>query len=477
MRIVRSSSLASVVAASLPLLLLSACTTVGVRSVSSQGSPAEGAAEPPLGVSYYLPMRYAKVTFTRTKADDKADKAFAEATAALKELETKLAGAKAAAIAQAALLEAMKKDGIKESDAPYVAALAELVKLRQAEVAAAKEVATAKTKTDQAEAAALQLADAKAMCGWSDAVQVQLLDFVPDTSARYLLQPQSSAFRSDTFKMTTTTSGLLQTANIEQKDETGDVLINLARSIAAWSGPPAWANNAMFTEMMDAPFKGLATGGSRCKQLAWEPRKLEFVIDPANDAEWKRVAARISASARVSGIGGAADESFDYELSLAPGSVNMVTRDQGLAQRLSGAGIYYRRERPLVVNIDLKDANGVKQSIGNVMLLVPNAAPADALDMEATAFVTNKSNYGFSNGMLVSVDNARPSPAVAVVSIPWKISEATLTQVRDLLTLRVDITQKKKTLATEEAALLQQLKAIVEAQEKLDEAKEAAAEQ
>ena len=68
--------------------------------------------------------------------------------------------------------------------------------------------------------------------------------------------------------MTTTTSGLLQTANIEQKDDTGDVLINLARSIAAWSGPPAWADNAMFTEMMDAPFKGLATGGSRCKQLA-----------------------------------------------------------------------------------------------------------------------------------------------------------------------------------------------------------------
>ncbi len=73
-------------------------------------------------------------------------------------------------------------------------------------------------------------------------MQVQLLEFVPDTSARYLLQPESSAFRSDTFKMTTTTSGLLQTTNIEQKDETGSVLINLARSITAWSSPSPLAN-------------------------------------------------------------------------------------------------------------------------------------------------------------------------------------------------------------------------------------------
>ena len=99
----------SIFFAALPAVMLSACTTTGIRSVSSQGSPTEGAAEPPLGVSYYLPMRYAKVTFTRVKADDKADKAFAEATAALKDLETKLAGAKAAAAAQASLLEAMKK--------------------------------------------------------------------------------------------------------------------------------------------------------------------------------------------------------------------------------------------------------------------------------------------------------------------------------------------------------------------------------
>ncbi|MFT3808085.1 hypothetical protein [Arenimonas sp.] len=458
------------------LILLAGCTTTGIRSVSSLGSDAEGATARPLGVSYYLPMRYAKVTFTRVKADDKADKAFTEATAALKEAETKLAGAKAAALAQAEWMAEMKKSGIKETDAPYIAALAELVKLRQAEVAAAKDVATAKAKADQAEAAALQLADAKAMCGWSDAVQVQLLDFVPDTSARYLLQPQSSAFRSDTFKMTTTTSGLLQTANIEQKDESGEVLINLARSIAAWSGPSPLANS-MFSEMLDSPFKGLMADGNRCKQLAWEPRKLEFVIDPANAGEWARVGASISQSARVRGIGVAADEAFDYELSLATRSAAMVSSEQGLATRRTGDGIYYRRERPLVVNIELKDAKGLKQSIGNVLLMVPNEAPVDALDMEATAFVTNKSNYGFSNGMLVSVDNARPSPAVAIVSVPWKISEATLTQIRDLLTLRVDITQKKKTVATEEAALLQQMKAIVEAQEALDEAKKKAAEE
>jgi hypothetical protein len=417
-------------------------------------------------VSYYLPMRYAKVTFTRVKADEKADTAFAEAIAARKEAETKDAGARAAAKAQASLLEAMKKHGVKEADAPYIAALAELVKLRQAEVAAVAVLASVKVKEGQAEVAAQQLADSKAMCGWADSVQVQLLDMVPDPSTRYLLKLQSSAFRSDTFDMTTTASGLLQTADIEQKDETGEVLINLARSIASIQSPGG-ASNLTEANIQKNTEKTKPT--SRCKQLAWEPRKLDFVIDPANPDDWTRVSAGISAAAKVGGLGVADPEEFPYTLSLAERSRALVSGGVSIATTNSGPGIYYRRERPLVVDIDLE-----KQRVGNVVLMVPNGAPVDALDMEATSFVTNKSTLGFSNGMLVKVHQTRPSPALAIVSVPWKISEAILTQIGDLLTLRIDVTRNEKTLATEEAALLQQLKEIVEAQEALDTAREEA---
>jgi hypothetical protein len=456
------SFVASALLLALSFSVLAGCTTAGVRSKAV--SPAEGAVAPPLGVSYYLPMRYAKVTFTRVKADEKADTALAEAITARKEAETKDAGARAAAKAQAGLLEAMKKHGIKEADAPYIAALAELVKLRQAEVAAVAVLASARAKEGQAEVAAQQLADSKAMCGWADSVQVQLLDMVPDPSTRYLLKPQSSAFRSDTFDMTTTASGLLQTADIEQKDETGEVLINLARSIASIQAPGA--DPLATAEFGD---KNGGTSVSRCKQLAWEPRKLDFVIDPANPDDWTRVSVGISAAAKVGGLGGAGPEEFPYTLSLAERSRALVSGGGSLATANSGTGIYYRRERPLVVDIDLE-----KQRVGNVILMVPNGAPVDALDMAATSFVTNKSTLGFSNGMLVKVHQTRPSPALAIVSVPWKISEAILTQIGHLLTLRIDVTRNEKTLATEEAALLQQLKEIVEAQEALDTAREEA---
>lgn len=458
------SFVASALLLALSFSVLAGCTTTGVRSEAV--SPAEGAVAPPLGVSYYLPMRYAKVTFTRVKADEKADTAFAEAIAARKEAVTKDAGARAAANAQASLLEAMKKHGIKEADAPYIAALAELVKLRQAEVAAVAVLASAKAKEGQAEVAAQQLADSKAMCGWADSVQVQLLDMVPDPSTRYLLKLQSSAFRSDTFDMTTTASGLLQTADIEQKDETAEVLINLARSIASIQSPGG-APNLTEANILENYEKPKPT--SRCKQLAWEPRKLDFVIDPANPDDWTRVSAGISAAAKVGGLGGAGPEEFPYTLSLAERSRALVSGGGSLATVGSGAGIYYRRERPLVVDIDLE-----KQRVGNVILMVPNGAPVDALDMAATSFVTNKSTLGFSNGMLVKVHQTRPSPALAIVSVPWKISEAILTQIGYLLTLRIDVTRNEKTLATEEAALLQQLKEIVEAQEALDTAREEA---
>jgi hypothetical protein len=458
------SFVASALLLALSFSVLAGCTTAGVRSEAV--SPAQGAVAPPLGVSYYLPMRYAKVTFTRVKADEKADTALAEAITARKEAETKDAGARAAAKAQASLLEAMKKHGIKEADAPYIAALAELVKLRQAEVAAVAVLASAKAKEGQAEVAAQQLADSKAMCGWADSVQVQLLDMVPDPSTRYLLKPQSSAFRSDTFDMTTTASGLLQTADIEQKDETGEVLINLARSIASLqtaSGAPN-VTEAYFQKNTE---KTKPT--SRCNQLAWEPRKLDFVIDPVNPDDWTRVSVGISAAAKVGGLGGAGPEEFPYTLSLAERPRALVSGGGSLATANSGTGIYYRRERPLVVDIDLE-----KQRVGNVILMVPNGAPVDALDMAATSFVTNKSTLGFSNGMLVKVHQTRPSPALAIVSVPWKISEAILTQIGHLLTLRIDVTRNEKTLATEEAALLQQLKEIVEAQEALDTAREEA---
>jgi hypothetical protein len=299
------SFVASALLLALSFSVLAGCTTAGVRSEAA--SPAEGAVAPPLGVSYYLPMRYAKVTFTRVKADEKADTALAEAITARKEAETKDAGARAAAKAQAGLLEAMKKHGIKEADAPYIAALAELVKLRQAEVAAVAVLASAKAKEGQAEVAAQQLADSKAMCGWADSVQVQLLDMVPDPSTRYLLKPQSSAFRSDTFDMTTTASGLLQTADIEQKDETGEVLINLARSIASLQTAGGAPN---MTEAYIQKTTEKTKPTSRCKQLAWEPRKLDFVIDPANPDDWTRVSVGISAAAKVGGLGGAGPEEF-----------------------------------------------------------------------------------------------------------------------------------------------------------------------
>ena len=455
---------ASALLLALSFSVLAGCTTAGVRTTAV--SLAKKADAPQLGVSYYLPMRYAKVTFTRVKADEKADTALAEAIAARKEAETKDAGARAAAKAQASLLEAMKKHGVKEADAPYIAALAELVKLRQAEVAAVAVLASAKVKEGQAEVAAQQLADSKAMCGWADSVQVQLLDMVPDPSMRYLLQPQSSAFRSDTFDMTTTASGLLQTADIEQKDETVEVLINLARSIASIQSPGG-AKNLQAANILENTEKTKPT--SRCKQLAWEPRKLDFVIDPANPDDWTRVSEGISAAAKVVGVGVAASEEFPYTLSLAERSRALVSGGGSLAPANSGTGIYYRRERPLVVDIDLE-----KRRVGNVILMVPNGAPVDALDMAATSFVTNKSTLGFSNGMLVKVHQTRPSPALAIVSVPWKISEAILTQIGDLLTLRIDVTRNEKTLATEEAALLQQLKEIVEAQEALDTAREEA---
>jgi hypothetical protein len=106
---------------------------------------------------------------------------------------------------------------------------------------------------------------------------------------------------------------------------------------------------------------------------------------------------------------------------------------------------------------------------------VPNGQPADLISLDAMAFARNESKLGFENGMLTSFYADRPSPALEVVSVTWKIAEATADILNDLLTLRVNYTKSQGDVVTNQVALVNQMRALIQAETELEAARRAAA--
>jgi hypothetical protein len=426
---------------------LNACSTHAVKSIKVAANDNAD------GVTYYLPMRYAKVTYERTKADSKAAENLVKAKDASKEAEAGFKIAEASVKAQEALLAALKADGFAEDADAIKSARAELVKMRLEVVARTKAVADAKQKEAIAADAVITFNNSHSMCGWADSFKVALLDPVPDMSARYELDLLHGIARHDHFRIGTTSSGLLKTVDAELNDQTGEILVSLAKSIVSISPPAAPGVKSLAKPPVVAP---------KCEELDWRPVMATWVIDPAAAEQWIDLSKDMAMAARVTRTDGSVGRDYKYSLSLAADSTSFVADKS----RTGGDGIFYRRERPLLV-----DARLDTSPIGAFVLVVPNKAAIDSVAVKATSFVTNDFKIGFDNGMLVNLDATRPSEIMEVVSVPWKIARETLSVVTELVQLRVDYSTDQTALAEQQVKLIEQMKALIEAQRSLEATK------
>ena len=442
------SARGSFAGASIALLLLSGCSTPAYRSTHMTAGKSNTG-----GVTYYLPMRHARVSFDRVKADSKVIEAETKAKETLKTAQAAKKAADGVVVAQQEYLKALKAAGFDETSDVYKAGQAELIKAEQDVLAKKKAEQTAAAELLAAEAARKAFEQSLPMCGWVDSIKVTLLDPVPDTAHRYELAMEHSRARTDHFKLGTTTSGLLKTADAELKDQTGEILVSLAKSIAAMTGTPI-GTFGVSQSVVPPP-----VAPPNCDKMNWQPLALAEVIDPTESTAWSTASSNISRAAEVKDSAGAVARSFNYSLALA-------TPINAGAARTTDDGIYYRRERPIQVDVKL-DSN----PIGAFILLVPNKAETDLLQVTGTRFATNDYKLGFENGMLVSVDTTQPSEVLEVVSVPWKIASETLKVVGELVKLRVDHSTSEAAIAEQQVKLVQQMQALIEAQRALEEAR------
>ena len=204
-------------------LLMSGCTSAYLTTSRSTADQAEGQ-----GISYYLPMRYAQLTFERSKTPDVAKaqvahKAAGEELARQQGIKKESTAAKATA---ETLLATYDARGVPKSAASYLEAVQ---KLGNAEDTL-KKVGPAITAADGAVKKAKADLDAISAAQGSeflDRFSISLLPYVADVQHRYVLRTAHLASRSETVNLKTTKSGLLSTVDSEATDQTQEVLVGL----------------------------------------------------------------------------------------------------------------------------------------------------------------------------------------------------------------------------------------------------------
>lgn len=426
------------------LCLLAGCSSVLSHRVDEKSHQ--------VGVSYYLPKRMVRATFERVKLVEDPTAKLAGAQQALTDGEREAAAAEAHLAQTAAKMKSLQAAGVEATAAIFVAALGENVNAALKAETARAAVTESKRKRDALAAAKLEWDLYKNQCGYVDRFSVTVLPPIPDLTQSYVLEPRHSPTRTENFRIKTTTSGLLSTVEGSIEDQSAAIVVALAQGAAAWhQAPPQALGNrlGLFIKNDGKP--------DACSD--WKPRRIESVLDPLS--QWTSFVDAINADLASCGADCRLPEYAVTTHLDAPSVKEVVHQPRGTG------GVFYRRERPLVVNVTKREA-GVTLPAGSFLLALPNDAPPELLPMHSSPFVTTRYDVGFDQGLLVSVDSNRPSEALRIASLPWDVAQATMDVLTSLIRFRVDYTKSDVDLLNQQIEQIKQQQALLEARQRAE---------
>lgn len=456
--------------------LVSGCAVVETTKLNST-IPSSG------GVVYYLPIRPVKIEMVRAPAaasKSEVDKAKAAVTTASDALGT----------TDKALKTAKARRDATNPDTPARADADKAVELAAADVKVAQDELTASQKKLAAVQATL---DGKTPL--TDTMTVTVLPSVADTRYRYLANLKHYATRSDKLNLKTTAAGLLSTTTAKSEEQSAQILVSLAQSLAATGvvGPGVAGSFATVrggaavrsTELAKLAEKYIAKQYIDCghgmKRLATTepaPFKFEYVFDPTAETVMQAIAGDGKVTmvqlppwqyveSSLCALG--ADYSFLWQ-SIGP-AVKSEEPDKETSAE-GWAGLFYRRLLPYRLDIYKGDRvlDKNKQTawesfspLKTVQLELPNSSPPELLVLMGTAFAARDFDTEFQDGLLISHKEGRPSEALSVVAIPYDIVKAIVSVPAGIISLKVDYSSKETALVEAQTKLLQAQKAYQDA--------------
>ncbi len=473
------------------------------------------------GISYYLPMRLFKLRYERFKPDDDLKSAVEKAKTKAAEKTAALADAtKTLNKAESVLTQLREAEAAIDSRDLQAATLA-VANAKVDVLIATAELESSKAALSKAEAALDEANRATNLCGYVDRFTISLTPYVADTSKRYVARLTHRASRDDKLTLGTTRSGLLSTVRGSADDQTSAIIASLASAVGAGRATAKIQTNYVRPQGKPDPSRALTPEEQGKICAAARRRDFEMTLAPNNTAAdsltdlndyikneasafnqraCKALGKELSTDTKSCALRDRPDvpvslgdyyeaerkftlTSTHYLPSPAPGTLedpalekrlaNLEQRVRALeerearraAKKSGSSGLYYRREIPIGVAIK---ENGV--SIAHFSFEIPNFAPADRLEMDASWFVKSDYTIGFENGMLVSYDATRPSEAAKIASLPFTVAKELLKAPAEILSLKVDLKTNSNSLVDAETQRLERLLKLLEAQQKLTDA-------
>lgn len=468
------------------LCLVSGCAVVETTKLNST-IPSSG------GVVYYLPTRPVKIEMIRAPAAatksgvDESKKAVTAASEALVKADEALKDAKKRRYATDA-------DGPARADADKAVAFAE----------ADKKIAKGELTASQNKLAAVQAALLETLDGnppLTDTMTVTVLDSVADTNYRYLANLKHYATRSDKLDIKTTAAGLLSTTTAKSEEQSAQILVNLAKSIAAAGGVgPGLAPVGIMRGYKVSPAKAAdidcGCGMKRSTTAKPAPFKFEYVFDPTADKVTPPIieTSTVVKTDNVTPAIGEESTVVKKELSPSPWeyvesslcalgadyhfvwqSVGPAVKSEESAKETNAegwAGLFYRRLLPYRLDV----YKGIRiggthetakweslSHLKTVPLELPNSSPPELLPLMGTAFARRDFDTEFQNGLLLSHKEERPSEAMSIVAIPYDIIKAIIAVPAEIISLKVNYSSNEKELVEMQTKLLQAQKAYQDA--------------
>lgn len=415
------------------------------------------------GTTYFLPRRLVKLSLTRIVVPEPLLKA---QLSAAKKVQGAAATRKTAAMAALKFAESRLKAADKPGgNQELIDKLKKTVDLAKAEdTAAAAGLGAASARVLELTSQIASKLEAR------DTLKLELLPAEPDTNHAYVARLDHSAFSSDDLTIQTTENGLLKSVNLELKDETPQIILELAKTVVQ-------------AYRLSVGLPGHAKGGHG---VMGDPKpvpfKFERIFDPADPESVDVVNRELLILTGKGEVTQYEVEVVQQELRAGEGLTDLGAEATEVGGKLRVPvphptfapipgkeidGLVYRRSIPYRVSI-LSGAKGKMYSMKAAVAYLPNNGPAAVLPFDAGAFTTTIYGAEFANGELTKYTAKRPSEVLGFVSLLPKAVSELVSIPGEILKLKVDYSSQEKAVEENLKAILETRNAIRQMQSQAD---------
>ncbi len=261
--------------------------------------------------------------------------------------------------------------------------------------------------------------------------------YVPDPELRFNLYYKKNTAYDDNINICVSKEGLLKSVDVTTEDRTKDVIVTvvetakeIAKFVMAFPG---------------GELRGKDSSQIRYFDIAFDPK--DFIVDGKGEAKLQTS----EAGEKLQGVGIRELKiirMFDFS------KVKVADADT----ENNHNGVFYKPLLPYKLSFDhsvtlnspTEDKKTVKSTeyVNHYELIVflPNEAPVVAVDVERAFFVKKVTKLAFADGILESVQIAKPSELLASARLPLEIVKSITSIPSEIIQLKIDYSSDNRKL-------------------------------